>query len=88
MKQECGIISKISNIGHILKYCNSIVSDLNFQYRPSLILLSQVLKQCSKTFQKIITLEAIYITRPYLQIIFILALVHNDCGFQFYRSTS
>ena len=36
MKQECGIVSKILNIGHILKYCISIVMDLNFQYRPSL----------------------------------------------------
>ena len=27
MKQECGIISKISNIGHILKYCIGIVLD-------------------------------------------------------------
>ena len=36
MKQVCGIVSKISNISRILKYCISIVSDLNFQYRPSL----------------------------------------------------
>ena len=32
------MVSKISNIGHVLKYCIGIVSDLNFQYRPSLIL--------------------------------------------------
>ena len=32
---KCGIVSKISNIGHILRYCISIVSYLNFQYRPS-----------------------------------------------------
>ena len=36
MKQVCGIVSKISNISRILKYCISIVSDLNFQYHPSL----------------------------------------------------
>ena len=27
MKQECDIVSKILNIGHIFKYCINIVSD-------------------------------------------------------------
>ena len=36
MKQEYGIVSKTSNIGHILKYRIGVISDLNFQYHPSL----------------------------------------------------